>query len=215
MTSAPDDRPWTTARWVVVDVEGNGQHPPDLVEAACVHIIGGRLCEPISWLVRPPRPVTWQAWRVHGISDTDLAGAPTVAEIEAEIVTALGGADAVVGHQVHIDIDVLTRSLPGWTPPAALDTLRLARAVHPGLASYRLGTLAHQYALHDAVTTATHRAKADALLASRLLVHLANTISQTLDGGTATVDDLRNAASGKPSSRIGAPGQEALDLRLE
>lgn len=121
----------------------------------------------------------------------------------------------MVGHHVHIDLDVLTRSLPGWTPPAALDTLRLARAAHPGLASCRLGALADEFALHDEATRATHRARADAVLAARLLVHLANAISDTSDGGAATVDDLRNAASGKPSSPAAAPGQEALDLRLE
>jgi DNA polymerase III epsilon subunit-like protein len=113
------------------------------------------------------------------------------------------------------DHGVLTRSLPRWTPPAALDTLRLARAVRPGLASYRLGALADQLAIHDDATTATHRAKGDAVLAARLLVHLANAISETLDGGTATVDDLRNAASGKCSSPAAVPGQETLDLRLE
>jgi exodeoxyribonuclease X len=215
VTHKPDTRPWTAARWVVVDVEGNGQHPPDLVEAACVPVIHGRIGAPRSWLVRPPRPVTWQARRVHGISDADLAAAPTVAEIRADVLTALGGADAVVGHQVHIDLDVLTRSLPGWTPPAALDTLRLARALHPGLASYRLGALADHLALHDDATAATHRARADAVLAARLLVHLANAMGETSDGGTATFDELRNAASRRPSSRAVVPGQDTIDLHLE
>jgi exodeoxyribonuclease X len=32
---------WTSLNYVVVDVEGNGQQPPDLVELAAVPIVGG------------------------------------------------------------------------------------------------------------------------------------------------------------------------------
>jgi DNA polymerase III epsilon subunit-like protein len=38
---------------VVVDVEGNGQQPLDLLELAVVPIIGGIIGEPSSWLVKP------------------------------------------------------------------------------------------------------------------------------------------------------------------
>jgi hypothetical protein len=37
---------WTTLHYVVVDVEGNGQQPPELVELAVVPIMGGVLGEP-------------------------------------------------------------------------------------------------------------------------------------------------------------------------
>ena len=46
---------WTSLAYVVVDVEGNGQQPPDLVELAAVPIVGGKIGEPSSWLVRPER----------------------------------------------------------------------------------------------------------------------------------------------------------------
>ena len=32
---------WVSVRYAVVDVEGNGQQPPDLVELAVVPIVGG------------------------------------------------------------------------------------------------------------------------------------------------------------------------------
>ncbi|MGH3780685.1 MAG: hypothetical protein ACRDRO_08680 [Pseudonocardiaceae bacterium] len=44
---------WTSLSYVVVDVEGNGAQPPDLVELAAVPIIGGVIGEPSSWLVKP------------------------------------------------------------------------------------------------------------------------------------------------------------------
>jgi len=48
---------WTTLRYVVGDVEGNGQQLPELVELAVVPIKSGELGEPQSWLVRPEHPI--------------------------------------------------------------------------------------------------------------------------------------------------------------
>ena len=64
-----EELPWSSARLVVADVEGNGRRPPSLVEVALVPIVAGRIGEPASWLVRPPEPITWQATRVHGITN--------------------------------------------------------------------------------------------------------------------------------------------------
>ena len=45
---------WASVRYAVVDVEGNGQQPPDLVELAVVPIVGGIIGQPASWLMKPP-----------------------------------------------------------------------------------------------------------------------------------------------------------------
>lgn len=47
---------WADLAYVVVDVEGNGQQPPDLVELAAVPIVAGVIGEPVSWLVHPDEP---------------------------------------------------------------------------------------------------------------------------------------------------------------
>ena len=47
---------WTNLDYAVVDVEGNGHQPPDLVELAVVPITGGVIGEPIAWLLRPEKP---------------------------------------------------------------------------------------------------------------------------------------------------------------
>ena len=47
---------WASMRYAVVDVEGNGQQPPDLVELAVVPIVGGIIRHPATWLVRPNPP---------------------------------------------------------------------------------------------------------------------------------------------------------------
>ncbi|WP_158293090.1 MULTISPECIES: exonuclease domain-containing protein [Kribbella] len=61
----------------MVDVEGNGQQPPDLVEISIVPIQNGTIGQPKNWLVRPPRPITAMARHFHRITDDEVADAPT------------------------------------------------------------------------------------------------------------------------------------------
>ena len=93
---------WTSLRYAVADVEGNGQRPPDLVELAVLPITDGVIGEPVSWLVKPSRPITSFATSIHGISGKDVASAPAFADIEHEVRRAL--ADRVlVAHNAHRD----------------------------------------------------------------------------------------------------------------
>lgn len=206
----------TTTRWdevdyVVVDVEGNGARPPDLVEVAAVPIHGGVVGQPRVWLVRPPVPITWQARKIHGISNDDVANAPTIDTVAGEIKAALG--DAIpVGHAVHVDLDVLHRSLPGWDHPTALDTLKLARRAFD-LESYKLTALVEHRHLDAGVPAGmqAHRADYDALVTARLFVDLASSFAP----GGATLDDLADvASSGKRGGAAPAAGEAATLFEL-
>src|SRR5260370_34787076 len=117
---------WASLRYAVVDVEGNGQQPPDLVELATVPVVGGVIGEPVSWLVKPDTRIKHMATRIHGLSNEDVAGAPAFAEIEDEIIGALAGA-ALVAHNAHGDGAGICRNLPGWARPYVFDTLQRAR----------------------------------------------------------------------------------------
>ncbi len=169
-----EDVPWTEARLVVADVEGNGRRPPRLVEAAVVPIVAGNIGEPVTWLVRPPEPITWQASQIHRITNAEVAELPGVAAVAADIRAHLDGA-VVVAHNAHIDLDVLTRELPGWQPAGVVDTLKLARLRRPGGPSYKLGALVAAFDLGRDLPTGLrpHRAAYDALVTARLFVHLA------------------------------------------
>ncbi|MFC8796927.1 exonuclease domain-containing protein [Promicromonospora sp. NPDC057138] len=182
--------PWTAADYVVIDIEGNGAQPPELVELAVVPLRGGVIGDVQAWLVQPPTPITWRARQIHGISNDDVAGAPSINDIVPEVLGALG--DAIpVGHAVHNDLAVLRRVLPGWEPPFALDTLRLARHAL-GLPSYGLGALVEHYHLASGLPAGmrAHRADYDALVTARLLVELAT----ALNPRGATLAEFRHAA---------------------
>jgi DNA polymerase III epsilon subunit-like protein len=167
---------WTSLTYAVVDVEGNGHQPPELVELAVVPITDGTVGEPTSWLVKPPHPIRYFATSVHGLATRDVADCPKIADIAAEVLAALD-APALVAHTAHVDVDVLHRELPGWRPPEIFDTLRLARRFVPDVANYKLGTLVEHFKLAEGLPDGLkpHRATYDALVTARLFVRLAET----------------------------------------
>ena len=184
---------WAGMRYAVVDVEGNGQQPPDLVEVAVVPVAAGIIGAPASWLVRPPRPVSRIAARIHGLTNEALAAAPAFADIEGEVREALD-ADVLVAHNTHVDVGVLRRHLGGWECPEVLDTLKLARRLLPGQVSYKLGALVSAFSLADGLPSGLvpHRATFDALVTARLLVQLAT----RHDGSSLSLGELRGPESG-------------------
>jgi exodeoxyribonuclease X len=165
---------WAALNYVVVDVEGNGHQPPELVELAVVPITGGEVGEPLAWLVKPDHPIRPFATQVHGLGNRDVAACPTLADITAEVKAALD-ADALVAHTAYVDLAVLRRGLPGWKAPEVFDTLKLARRLVPGLPNYQLSTLVERFELTEGLPEelTPHRATYDALVAARLFVLLA------------------------------------------
>lgn len=165
---------WTDLNYVVVDVEGNGQQPPDLVELATVPITGGVVGEPRTWLVRPSEPIKSFATRIHGLSNRDVADAPVFADIKDDVLRALDGA-ALVAHNAHVDVGVLGRKLGDWQGPEVFDTLKLARRLLLAASSYKLGALVEVFELAEELPEglAPHRATYDALVTARLFVRLA------------------------------------------
>jgi exodeoxyribonuclease X len=180
---------WTSLSYAVVDVEGNGQQPPDLVELAIVPIVGGVIGEPRSWLVRPERSIKYFATRVHGLTNDDVADQPPFTTVADEVRAALA-VPALVAHNAHVDTSVLKRELGGWHCPEAFDTLKLARRLLPKQPSYQLGMLVKAFNLAEDLpdSLTPHRATYDVLVTARLFVHLATaTGSKPL-----TLEALRN-----------------------
>jgi exodeoxyribonuclease X len=182
---------WTSLSYVVVDVEGNGQQPPDLVELAAVPIVGGVIGEPVSWLVKPETSIKYFATRIHGLSNKDVADCPSFEAVKVDVLLALSH-PAIVAHNAHVDLGVLQRKLTGWEPPEVFDTLKLARRLVSGLDSYRLGNLVEAFSLAEGLPDDLnpHRATYDALVAARLFVLLAT--------GAASLEDLR----GRPPKEV-------------
>ncbi|MHB9862008.1 3'-5' exonuclease [Streptomyces sp. YIM S03343] len=160
---------------LVVDVEGNGAAPPDLVEVALLPVEDGQVRPDRArqWLIQPPAPIPARITRIHGITNEMTAAAPRWSAVADEVGAALDGA-WIVAHNAGVDHSVLTRHLPGWQPAGVIDTIRLARATFPGHKGFGLDALlAHTGITLDGVTGTRHRAAYDAHATALLLVHLA------------------------------------------
>ncbi|WP_329077063.1 3'-5' exonuclease [Streptomyces niveus] len=161
---------------LVVDVEGNGANPPDLVEVAALPVREGRPDTGTAgaWLTKPRHPVTPFAARVHGLTNERLENEPGWEEI-ADQVHTLMGTSWICAHNAHVDHRVLSAHLPTWRPTGVLDTLRLARATHPGLPKYTLDALIeHLRPDLSAAPAHRHRATFDAYATAQLLIAMAD-----------------------------------------
>jgi exodeoxyribonuclease X len=179
---------WTTLRYAVVDVEGNGHQPPDLVELAVVSIRGGIIGEPADWLFKPEQPITSMATRIHGITNKDVENNHEFVAMKDAVSKALE-ADVLVAHAAHVDVGVLQRKLGDWQCPEVFDTLKLARRLLPNRKSYRLGALVDEFSLDSGLpeNMKPHRAGYDAIVCARLFAYLA---------GRYSLEELRGRPAG-------------------
>lgn len=168
---------WSQCNFVVVDVEGNGQTPQEIIELAVVHIRDACILnDRFDWLLQPEKSVTTQASRVHGIYDSDLIGKPKFQEVAFDIQKALGNF-SVIGHNVTIDVQLLKAKLPSWQPIVAIDTLKLAKWVLPGLPSYALEAVIRKLDIKSEKQV-MHRAYGDAFATAEIFLKLANMLEK-------------------------------------
>lgn len=170
-------RHWTECHFAVVDVEGNGCSPQEIVEIAVVHIRDGRTQPPRVWMARPERAITTLATSVHGITNEDVADQPPFANFAEELKAELEST-IVVGHHVAVDLGLLAYELPGWQPGTAIDTLRLSKHVFPEFGSHSLEALSTRLGLQP--TSVCHRAREDAQATARLFVVLASKLEDQM-----------------------------------
>lgn len=164
--------------FAVIDVETTGLRPRHdrVIEVAVVR------CDPTgspisewSTLVDPgrdPGPT-----RVHGISASDLIGAPTFVNALPELITQLEGA-VVVAHNLSFDAAFFSHEFQraGSAPLDCygLYTLELARVVLEGQSGFSLGACAAALGIEH---PDAHRALADTRVTALLLQELIGLIT--------------------------------------
>lgn len=186
-------------RQIVLDTETTGLSTTQghrIIEIGCVELVNRRLTgREFHRFLNPDRDIDEGAERVHGISRLDLENQPRFPEIVEDLLAFLAGAELVI-HNADFDVGFLEHELGLMRHPSprldmhcrVLDTLSLAREMHPGQRN-SLDALCKRYAV-DASKRDVHGALIDAELLAR--VYLAMTGGQTalvLDAD----DDARQA----------------------
>ncbi len=157
--------------FAVIDVETTGTDPKtaDLLEIAVVKVKGGKISDRWSTFVKPSQPILGN--QMHGITDKDVAKAPSAADAAKQAVEAIGDA-LVVGHNVIFDLAFLEEAGGARIDQGRLvDTLTLAREGYPDLQNYKLDTLAGFFGID---LTQNHRALPDAEATANLLLRFAS-----------------------------------------
>lgn len=163
-------------RWVVLDVETTGLSPgrDRVIEIGAVTGEGARIVDEFHSLIDPGRPVSWQAQRVHGISDGMLRGQPLAHEVLPEFFRFLGKS-VLIAHNASFDLGFLRQEfarLGFGLGNRHHCTLQLSRRMLPFLPNHRLETVArHLFGTLD-TQVRLHRALADARLTARVWVAL-------------------------------------------
>ena len=185
---------------LAVDLEGNGARPPEMVELCVLGMANHTLTGfRRHWLLKPTKPISEIVSRIHGITDDDVRNAPSIEDIAGDLAEVLE-AHPVVGHNVRVDLDVLARALPEWAPARAIDTLKLARLLRPGLESYGLQRLGDRFGLLDDAARISggqpHSAPYDAALCALLLGELLRGLDDEAAEAALTGADILAEATG-------------------
>jgi DNA polymerase III subunit epsilon len=164
--------------WWAIDTEGCGTAAKRVIEISLVEMVDLRPTGFIrTWRIDPQGPISPYAVRVHGIRRADLEGCPTIQEVAPEILKALEDLP-IFGHGIGNDLVPLRRDLPAWKPMAACDTQRLAEALMPRAASFKLTRIGDALGLTSRARTLTkafpHSASFDAALCGLVAGHLLN-----------------------------------------
>lgn len=174
---------WVDHPIAFIDVETTGRDPANdrIIELGVVIGRGGMIVDRFNWLIHPGRPIPPESSAIHGITDADVAGKPSFAELAMQIVDCLRGA-IPAAYNASFDRAFVLAELdragvrPAEPPPAMrrevdwIDPLTFAREVYKAEESRALGEMAARLgiALENA-----HRATDDAAAALQVLYALA------------------------------------------
>lgn len=213
-------------RQIVLDTETTGLEPSAghrIIEIGCVELIDRRPTgNNFHRYLQPDREIDAGARDVHGLTNEFLADKPRFHDIVRALLDYLSGAELVI-HNADFDIGFLNHELgrlgtglpPVTDSYTVLDTLTLARRLHPGQRN-SLDALCKRYGIDN-----SRRDHHGALLDAEILadVYLAMTGGQTslsLDGPQemaemGAVGEVQRLAVTRPGLRVVRPSAEEME----
>lgn len=201
-------------RQVVLDTETTGLEPAEghrIIEIGCVELVNRRPTRRhFHRYVNPEREVDAGALQVHGLDSEFLSTQPKFDEVVGEFLDFVHGAELVI-HNADFDIafiDAELTRLNGEHEPIAgrctiLDTLALARRMHPGQRN-SLDALAKRYDVDN-----SKRELHGALLDAEILAE----IYLAMTGGQVSLSlDAESAGEQEEGRAFGAVARDGLTL---
>ncbi len=213
-------------RQIILDTETTGLEPREghrIIEIGAVELLDRTLTgRDFHHYLNPGREIEDEAVRVHGLTNAFLADKPSFAEVADAFLDYVRGAELII-HNAAFDIGFINHELAQLGPAygrieghvsGVLDTLRLARRMHPGQRN-SLDALCKRYAV-DNRERELHGALLDARILAR--VYLAMTGGQSSLGLEGQDAGMREAAGEAPRRlaakrpRLAVPRASAEEL---
>jgi DNA polymerase-3 subunit epsilon len=199
-------------RRVILSLETTGLEPDDrITEIGCVELIGRQITDhPFHAYLNPERLVG-SSECIHGLSDEFLADKLKFAEVAVDFMDFIRGAELVI-HDAEFDVTYLNYELallklpPLETVVAGIvDTLKMARAIRPGLKN-NINALCADYQL-DIPRRQYHGALLDAHMLSEIYLAMTHSGRREILAGT---DDViaRHIKVGNHDFRHGIVGRK-------
>jgi len=149
-------------RQIILDTETTGLDPKlghRVIEIAAVEIVDRRLTgNHFHRYVNPGRASEDGALQVHGLTEDFLRDKPKFGDIAKEFIEFVAGAELII-HNAAFDCAFLDSELAlldltciGEHCPQVLDTLRMARDLHPGKKN-NLNSLCERYQIDNSART--------------------------------------------------------------
>ncbi|ANS74827.1 ATP-dependent DNA helicase DinG [Paenibacillus yonginensis] len=187
-------------KYAVLDFETTGNQSTDEIIQVGLAIIDhdSTISQVYSSYVKPGVPIPPFITGLTGITEEDVADAPSIDEVMMDMVPLLDDV-VLVGHNVAFDFNFLQQALDscGYLPFTGriLDTMDFLKICFPSLNSYQLGLVSTEFGLsHDRPHQADSDAEATALIFLKCLDELAElpliTIQRLADLFAAEDSDL-------------------------
>lgn len=161
--------------FVVVDIEATGaKMPPNrIIELGAYRIRGGRIVDNFTTLVNPEIPIPRFVVALTGINNEMVKQAPLFAEVAPKWLEFVEDA-VLVAHNAPFDTNFLNHEISRVYPGHRminphLCTVTLSRRAVPGLANYRLETVANHFSIS---IVDRHRAGSDALATAEVFLRI-------------------------------------------
>ncbi|MFX3632955.1 MAG: PolC-type DNA polymerase III [Candidatus Pristimantibacillus sp.] len=139
-----------TTEYVVFDIETTGLSVINnrIIELAGVRMKDGKETDRFSTLINPHENIPYHIQQLTNINDDMVKDAPDLEPKLREFIDFIGDS-VLVAHNARFDIGFIQANckslgLPEVKNPV-LDTLELARFIHPTLKNHRLNTLSSKY----------------------------------------------------------------------
>lgn len=169
------DADWRDQPWAVLDFETDG---PDRlacmpVSVACTRFWHGDEYDSFYTLLNPGRPISPESTAIHGITDADVAGSPSLDDVLADIVRVEDGA-MPVAYNSPFDRTILHRFASGPSPmfdhaQEWVDPLVIIRGVDRFVSGKGRHKLENTCKRWNVQVDSAHNALSDARATARLL----------------------------------------------